>query len=221
MINDIKFGMKIIKYGHGIKMTIVVCALYLLLGVLNIALMLSNNSNFIGGLMLLCIAVMPAQVFSSLNISHMALTSPLRKKMQTSIPSAITCVFMLVLYLINVMVYGILAYVSPYMRGDIIRFMIISIAFAALAVIYTAIAYKLMLVGSIMFTLSFFALFMMGAGTQDFSFLGNGFMPFVIISAAGVPVIIASGAIGYLITLVIYKKPMSKYSQNAFLRKEV
>lgn len=221
MINDIKFGMKIIKYGHGIKMTILVCALYLLLGVLNIALMLSSQANNFGALMFLCIAIMPAQVFSSLNISNMVLASPLRKKMQTSIPSIITCAFMVILYLINLVIYGIVAYVRPDLIGYIFRTMLVSIAFSALATIYTAVAYKLMLAGSIMFVLIFFAFFMALGGAWDSLLLGNGFMPFVIISAAGVPVIIASGAIGYLLTLAIYKKPMSKYSQNAFLRKEL
>ena len=70
MINDIKLGIKIMRYGHGWVFSIILGVFFLVFGiVIDIMNMISSaHGNIAGGFVVLYTCLLPAQWLSSVNV---------------------------------------------------------------------------------------------------------------------------------------------------------
>lgn len=216
MINDLKLGIKIMRYGYGLKTNIILGLVFLACGVLLTII----NYNALGGIYMLCAGMMPVQVISSVGMSNMALASPCRKRLLTAIPTVIMCGGIIAGYIVEDLLVLALACIYPDRFPSACAVMEMTIVSAVLIMIYFPISYKYML-ASIMFILVFTGVIIYGSFAMDFSFFDKGISSFALISAAGLPIIAAGGFLQYLVSLLVYKAPISKYSQNTFLRKDL
>lgn len=230
MINDIKLGIKIMRYGHGLLLSIIVGVWFLVIGIAVISMTVNGYLyNFTGGCFMIAAVLMPVQMIFSINTSNIVLSSPIRKKMQTVIPTAITCIGMLVLYLIVDLLLLINACKYPENMPRACIIVALQIIFAVFFMIYTPICYKYMVVAVIICIIVWWSCFksfmylntIMYMPNNIFSFFDKGISSFLLISVLGLPIIAAAGFLQYLLSLLFYKAPVSKYSQNAFLRKEL
>lgn len=225
MINDIKLGIKIMRYGHGFVLNIILGAWFLVIGIGVIILSMSGHLiNWSGGCFAIAAALMPIQIIFSLNTSNMVLSSPVRKKMQTVVPTAIACICTLSMYIVVDLLLLIMVCINPDRIPVACSLVALQILFAVFFMIYIPICYKYMvaaiIIGIIVWTCVINAIMIM-PDVNSFSFFNKGISSFLLISALGLPGIVAGGFIQYLLSLLFYKAPVSKYSQNIYLRKEL
>lgn len=226
MINDLKLGLKTIKYAHGVKSnlagSIIMIAVGLFLYAVNI--MMEGYIGVPGGIFMILSAMFPVQMIFSLSASNLVQSSPAKKRMQTSVPAMISCGGMLVMYVLYAGMGAVLAVVRPQNISKICNEFVTMSLFAFLIMLYIAVAYKYFWVSCIMFL-----------GVYSFTYcgmvLGNGIMPdnmfssdagsFLLAMGIGLAIIVAGGFAQYGISLLVYKAPMSKMAQAASLRKSL
>lgn len=225
MINDIKLGIKIMRYGHGLVLNIILGVWFLVIGIAVIILSMSGHYiNWSGGCFAIAAALMPIQIIFSLNASNMVLSSPVRKKMQTVVPTTITCISTLAMYIVVDLLLLIMICINPDRIPAACSLVALQIVFAVFFMIYIPICYKYMVaavvLGIIVWACAMNLILIM-PNVNTFSFINKGISSFLLISALGLPGIVAGGFLQYLLSLLFYKAPVSKYSQNVYLRKEL
>lgn len=225
MINDIKLGFKIMRYGHGLVLNIILGALFLVMGIFVIILSMSGYLiNWSGGCFAIAAAMIPIQIIFTMNTSNMVLSSPVRKKMQTVVPTVMTCISALVMYLAVDLLLLIMVYINPDRISVACSFVVLMIAFTVFFMIYIPICYKYMVAAVILGIIVWACavnLILIMPNVNTFSFFNKGISSFLLISVLGLPAIAISGFLQYLLSLLFYKAPVSKYSQNVYLRKEL
>lgn len=225
MINDIKLGIKIMRYGHGLVFNIILGVWFLVIGIAVIILSMSGSLiNWSGGCFAIAAALIPIQIIFSLNTSNMVLSSPIRKKMQTIVPTVITCISTIVMYLAVDLLILAMVLINPDSIPIACSLVALQIVFAVFFMIYIPICYKYMvaaiIIGIIIWVCVINSIMLM-PDVNTFSFFNKGISSFLLISALGLPSIVAGGFLQYLLSLLFYKAPVSKYSQNIYLRKEL
>lgn len=225
MINDIKKGIKLMRYGYGLKSLVVISIIYIICGILILGMGLFTPGGIkvaTQGMMLFIVPIMPVQLLHSLNASKMMSSSPMRKQLQTIIPSAISCIGMLTIYIFFIL-YSLLAmFMNPGRIGVLCGDIAYAAIGAALFIVYLSLAYKYMIVCSIAFITLYMAFTVAYVNMPKIEFLNNAnIFTLIGVAALGILFIIIFGFVGYLLTLLTYKAPMSKYSQNVYLRKEL
>lgn len=227
MINDIKLGIKIMRYGHGLVLNIILGVWFLVIGIVVTVLSMSGYLiNWSGGCFAVAAALIPIQIIFSLNTSNMVLSSPIRKKMQTVVPTVITCISTIVMYLAVDLLILAMVLINPDRIPIACSLVALQIVFAVFFMIYIPICYKYMsaaiILGIIVWAFAMnLNLKMQMPDVNTFSFFNKGISSFLLISALGLPGIVAGGFLQYLLSLLFYKAPVSKYSQNVYLRKEL
>lgn len=232
MISDLKLGLKILKYGHGVKSSvicgIVISVLGLAVYVLDMAtLNLDAGFPLPIGYFLMLISMFLIQLFSSVHVSNLVSSSPAKKRLQTSVPTALNLFTMLCGYLISVLAGAIGLAIVPGSAGHFCHQLLYTILIMATILLYMAAVYKLFLVSSLMFFLVFFLTFQflnnqgsLGLGWLDGILTGSP-KTYWLISAAGLAVLLLCGLLHYLITLALYKMPLSKRAQTGALRRQM
>lgn len=227
MINDIKLGIKIMRYGHGLVLNFILGVWFLVIGIAVIILSMSGSLiNWSGGCFAIAAALIPIQIIFTMNTSNMVLSSPVRKKMQTVVPTVITCISTIVMYLAVDLLILAMVLINPDRIPIACSLVALQIVFAVFFMIYIPICYKYMsaaiILGIIVWTCAMnLNLKMHMSDVNTFSFFNKGISSFLLISALGLPSIVAGGFLQYLLSLLFYKAPVSKYSQNIYLRKEL
>lgn len=225
MIDNLKLGIKSMRYAYGLKMNAAVAALCIGLSIFCYIVRTKVDMDIFGDYMMMCIALLPVQLLFSLNASNMVAASPVRKKMQTSVPAVIACSTMMAVYLIiaAIRVFRVWRHpeLMPEMGGELIRAAIIMVLFMA----YLGIAYKF-------FYLSMFFVIATVLVLSSFMRSGTTFTEFhlpwsqdgwgmAISVLAGLGMIVAGAFLQYLIARLCYRHPLSKMAQAASLRREL
>lgn len=160
------------------------------------------------------------QMLNSVNVTNMAQASPVKKRLQTSVPTAINLFFMLLGYVVVSIAEYICVAAIPERRGSICGELFCIAIISAILIIYIAAAYKYFVISIILYVPAIFASVYYGKrigwGTELFAGTKHLFALTVI---AGSVVIAAACLLHYFITLAVYKVPMSKYAQAAPLRR--
>ena len=226
MINNWKLGIKFLRYAHGIKINLIIGIIMLLLNIpVTIAGIMSENQ-LMGGYMLMCVSMLATQMLYSLSASNMVLTTTYRKKLQTSIPAALTCGNMMLMYLINVLINGILALTQGTVRDSAGTELIILALMMVLIMVYMGSAYKYFTVSSLFLCLLLPVFMNLGlSGMSRMNRIGNPFghggMAFMSAAFCGLAMLAAGGLLQYMLSLLVYRAPLSKMAQAAPLRKEL
>lgn len=219
MIKALKLGVKSLGYAHGLKRT---CAAYLLLmvtGVLMIILGERRGMGFIGGYFMLGASMAPVQLLYSLSMSDMVQASPAKKRLQTSAPAVVSSCCMMISYLGIALIRAVLVLLG-WVPGEKISNELVTLAMLGTAfMMYLAVAYKYFVVSAGLFVCIcyFIARFMRDGGINRLGIFGPGGMPVSFLPAllSGMALIAAGGILEYLISLAVYKAPMSKIAQRA------
>lgn len=225
MINNWKLGFKVLRHGYGLVMNIVQGIAFFVMGVSFLVLQISSDF-FRGGIpgqvVILCIGILPVQMLYSLSVSNLVLTSPVRKKMQTSVPAVLTWCFMTFLYLALALVQALVSLNRPESVNSACSELVILGWVAMAMMLYLGIAYKYFLLSLLfLFPIVFLAVNMGMSVELNWFVFNHGSASLVLAAVIGLACI-GLGAFGeYLISLLLYKKPMSKMAQAAPLRKEL
>ena len=225
MINNWKLGFKILRHGYGLVMNIIQGIAFCVLGIAFLlfeTLMPPYGRMMAGQVIILCIGMLPVQMLYSLSASNLVLTSPVRKKLQTSVPAQLTWGGMTLLYLIIVLIRAAMSGKFPEGKSSVCNELVILGLVAMIIMLYMGIAYKYFVVSLVFLIPVIYSSVYMGMwADMKWSIFSQNNASFILATVIGLACI-AAGAMGqYLLTLLLYKKPLSKMAQAAPLRKEL
>lgn len=217
MIKQFKMSVKLVRYAFGIKQGIGFGILFTIIGVL--CSVLPSEIGAIGEFFLMMIGLWVTQVFYSLGVSNLIQTSKWKKAVETSMPAILSLAGYIIAYIVC-----FLLKIPRLLEGEEQELMNISaeliaagfIAFFIMA--YSGIAYKLFVVGTILFAGSF-----IGMGT--ISGIARVFGWTLSIPSVGAAVligfaeIVAGALVQYGLSCLLYKYPLSKHAQLRGLAK--
>lgn len=220
MINDMKLGIMLLRYGFGIKTNLVLLIVCTAADLLCFALELAGITTPLDGFMLLA-CVIPVQILFTLNVVDIVLTSPARKKLQTSVPAVMTLCTTLAAYLIVVLKEAVIVLIHPDKTAQSAMRLVFLGVLVAVIMAFTGVLYKSFPAFFVMyFSLSgFISFFMMPILRSDF--LGEDRGSLVRAALIGVVLILAGGALEYALSVLFYKKPVSKKVLGERLSREL
>lgn len=221
MINDMKLGIRLLRYGYGIKMNLVLLIVCTAADVLFFALELAGITTPLDGYLLLACAMVPVQILFSLNAVDIVLASPVRKKLQTSVPAVMSLCATLAAYLIIVLKKAVIILIHPDKTAQSAVMLSFLAFLAAVIMVFTGVLYKSFPAFLVMcFSLSgFVSFFMMSLLRSDF--LGEDMGALVRGALIGAVLILAGGALEYVLSILFYKKPVSKKTLGGKLSREL
>ena len=227
MINDMKLGIRLLRYGYGIKMNLVLLIVCTAADVLFFVLELAGITSSLGGFMLLdgylllACAMIPVQILFSLNAVDIVLASPVRKKLQTSVPAVMSLCATLAVYLIIVLKKAVIVLIHPDKTAQGAVGLAFLAFLAALIMVFTGVLYKSFAAFVVLcFSLSgFISFFMMSLLRSDF--LGEDMGALARGTLIGAVLILAGAALEYALSILFYKKPVSKKTLGGKLSREL
>lgn len=221
MINDMKLGIRLLRYGYGIKMNLVLLIVCVAADVLFFALELAGITTPLDGYLLLACAMVPVQILFSLNVVDIVLASPVRKKLQTSVPAVMSLCATLAAYLIIVLKKAVIVLIHPDKTAQSAVMLSFLAFLAAVIMVFTGVLYKSFAAFVVLcFSLSgFISFFMMSLLRSDF--LGEDMGALARSTLIGAVLILAGGALEYALSVLFYKKPVSKKTLGGKLSREL
>ncbi len=222
MINNWKLGMRMLRYAYGIKINCIAGGLLLLLEILAIVVARMEWNVFPACYILLIAGMLPVQMLFSLSMAGMTQASPMKKKLQTSIPALMNFSIMAVLYLITVLVCEIMFLGRPEYRDYVYSSLIMQALSLAMIMLYMGLAYKHFILASVGLIPILCTVLSKGlTGEEMLGFLtGKGLSLWKVIPA-GLGILALGAAGEYLLSLLVYRAPMDKMAQGARLRREL
>lgn len=222
MINDLKLGIQMLRYTYGKTGAIVGMAVC---GIMGFIFYLLEEDGFFGGFFLILTSMWVVQMLYSLSVSNMVLASPLRKKMQVSVPAILNCAGMAVTYTVLLLIEAVRVILHPERIAVICNGLVSLVLVMIVLMVYMAFVYKYFVVSTLIFYVAYFSCYI-GRGWISTLNLwnfdhGNGIGNFVIAVLIGYAAIAVGGYLQYIASLLICRKPMSKISQPAALRKNL
>ena len=225
MIKNWKLGMKSIKYAYGIKMNVLVGIAFLALA----GVMYITKGQMILGLggdyMLMCVALLPTQMIYSLSASNMVQTSTVRKKLQTSVPAMVTYGNMVIVYLVMILIRLATVFGHPEQMGRIGGELVVIAGLMMLFMVYLGVAYKYFMISIVFVIITVLIISPYNNIVENdlfgWVFFSRGWQGIVLSAVLGLLLLTAGGVLQYLVSLLIYRKPLSKMAQAAPLRKEM
>ena len=221
MMNDFRRGWKLMRYTYGIKSNCIQAGVFLLAG---IVLMLTEGDGYfrlMGEYFWVCIAILPAQLIYTLGVADLVKASPMRKKMQTVFPVAVSLICMTVVYLAELVICAVRFRVSPDGAGQACRSVILVAVMMAVVMVYLGVCYKYFVV-SILCIIPAMMLLMRNTPQNPVFvqfFFRNQELSFGAAAAIGFGILIVGALAEYLLTLLLYRAPLSRMTQAAPLRK--
>lgn len=223
MIKQLKMGFKLMRYAHGMLGCVFAGVIFFLIGIvidLN-ATQTAGTMKYVGSFFILITAMWPLQLLYSIDVSNEVAVSPWKKKLQTSVSALVGAASFLVTYLI-VLGLSWYKYKSQMVtREEAVIELFLCAASILILLVYMGAALKYLVVSTILFFIAYYALMIwinvdvvLHPGRfQDVSL--------VVASVAGFVALGIGALLHYGITLLLYKKPISKYSQLSALRKKM
>lgn len=218
MINKIKTGIMLCRYGFSFKSNVAGALIFMVLGIV-MQINMINGMSFLGSMYIVLSAVFMYQLICSVTISTMIQTSGYKKQLQTLIPTITSVPFMMLMYTVCVIMYYFMKSGS---EEYAIRNLLLTAIFVFFMEIYTGTAYKYFVVSMGVMLVSIYA-FMFNSDrimeklmTVLSSLSLNSFGAVIVI---GYVAIIVGGVLEYLLSCLFYKKPLSKMAFGAALKR--
>ncbi len=217
MMKSMKLGFKLLRYAWGIKTTLLSGGIFFLLGLLSFTM--SVQTWYLGGYLLMVLAVYPAQLLSSLTVSNLVQTSTWKKALQTSVPTALTAGAFALTYGGALIISLLRLNARPEMREDMVMILVLFAFEIFLIMTYCGIAYKTYVLGTALFIIVFVigsSVIQIGAALGAF----RGVSVFVA-ACSGFAAMLLGSAVQYGLSLMLYKRALSKNAQYPGLRKYI
>lgn len=212
-----KLGFKLLRYAWGIKTTLLSGGIFFLLGLLSFTM--SVQTWYLGGYLLMVLAVYPAQLLSSLTVSNLVQTSPWKKALQTSVPTALTAGAFALTYGGALIISLLRLNARPEMREDMVMILVLFAFEIFLIMTYCGIAYKTYVLGTALFII----VFVIGSSVIQIGAALGAFRGVSVFGAAcsGFAAMLLGSAVQYGLSLMLYKRALSKNAQYPGLRKYI
>lgn len=229
MINDLKLGFKMLKYGYGARFSFIVGIIVGIFGLLFSIMSAMIRSAFPGGYFLMLAVLLLLQLLGTVNAANLVGASPRKKKLQTSIPALISVILMLAGYLLSVATAGVLVYVGRSSIEAACTQIIGCAACMGIIMLYYGACYKRFIASTVVFLVVFVIFYPTVINpTGTIGVLGWTFLPFAnvcgnfgLVAGIGLAVILICGFLQYLISLAVIKLPISKLALGARLRSQM
>lgn len=217
MMKSMKLGFKLLRYAWGIKTTLLSGGIFFLLGLLSFTM--SVQTWYLGGYLLMVLAVYPAQLLSSLTVSNLVQTSPWKKALQTSVPTALTAGAFALTYGGALIISLLRLNARPEMREDMVMILVLFAFEIFLIMTYCGIAYKTYVLGTALFII----VFVIGSSVIQIGAALGAFRGVSVFGAAcsGFAAMLLGSAVQYGLSLMLYKRALSKNAQYPGLRKYI
>lgn len=217
MINKIKLGVNLIKYSSKLGKNVFSIFIILIIGI--IVEVLSKGTNFLGGFYLLIAGLFVSELVTSLDLTDLIQTSPLKKQLQTSIPVVVSNIIYLVLFTVLLIEKAILLKIYPASGDEILKSILCVVLLNFIAIVYNGICFKY-------YIFSIIGLMLTVGGVSPFNNSiyqkiiepFNYDMKWLVIIIMGYVLILLGGLIEYGIRCLLYKKPLSKIAFNGAFR---
>ena len=226
MKNDLIKSFKLIKYSLSMKMNITMAVLFFLLGLAMelyqafwVTDMVSASGIPLGAVFMICTAMFPSQMLVSLDVSLMAQASAYKKKLQTSLSTLMILIGNLVMFTLILIIRMVGVAVTPGATLETMHILPVGI-FSALIILYSGIVYKFFIMSiivlyAILAGFGGYIGYMTGSGQLVGGYGGLGLGTAADIILSYVLILVAAG-IGYLISLAVYKFPLSRYAFRCY-----
>lgn len=211
LINDIKMGFALTKYGLKLKLQLGMAAVFFILGI--VIDVNSKGSTYLGGFYIVLAGMFIFQCIISMDASTLIQSSGYKKKMQIRYPYAAVIPLVVGFYTIIVIVHGIMAQnpmdgltaAQNYDRQVTYLFAMNLLLFATL--LYFGLCYKYFIVGMLMLFAVVFPLTIFISNFQEW--IVN---TFTLTSAIimGYVLMAVGFAVSILLANVFYRKPLSR-----------
>lgn len=221
MIKQLKLGLQMLRYAFGSKTCAVMGVIFLTIGILLKFLPINASAMGATGVLFISINGMwTMQLVSSLGVSSMVRSSHWAKAMETSIPTLVGFVSFLATYLL------IFCLNLPYLSNAgeekmeiMMGKMILAGTLSFILMVYSGIAYKFFVVGSILFL----AVFYLGGLNMPFTFISGLSLSinFGQATLIGFLEIVLGALAQYGISCLLYKRPLTKNAQMRQLQKSM
>lgn len=217
MINELKLGVKLLKYTYGIKSSLLGSVLLLAGGIFYSLLPEEQSRMWLASYMILVITMFPVQLLYSLGVSNMVQASPCKRKMQTSTIVILNVSVILVLLLPILSIKGVQLGMGLRTEEYVSFELLLDAVLIFLLLLYNGFAYKFFMVA----TVTFCVMMVIVSGGAALS-MGMGILQDVKLWLAVAILflaILAGAALQYLVSCLLYRRPLSKQAQYAGLRK--
>lgn len=217
MINELKLGVKLLKYTYGIKSSLLGSVLLLAGGIFYSLLPEEQSRMWLASYMILVITMFPVQLLYSLGVSNMVQASPCKRKMQTSTIVILNVSVILVLLLPILSIKGVQLAMGLRTEEYVSFELLLDAVLIFLLLLYNGFAYKFFMVA----TVTFCVMMVIVSGGAALS-MGMGILQDVKLWLAVAILflaILAGAALQYLVSCLLYRRPLSKQAQYAGLRK--
>lgn len=223
MISDLKLGFKMMKYGHSAKLSFVASILMVVFGLLLSAVGIMTDNSFFGGYFIMLAALFLMQLLATVNAANLVQVSPAKKKLQTRIPALFSAALMLAGYLFSVIIAGVVVCTRSEYAGNVNNYMITTAIIMAVIMMYYGACYKYFVVSTVLFFVVFLTSAPLINGDLQFVFtpFSDSRANFGLAALIGMAVILLGGLLQYLISLALYKAPISRWALGATLRKQM
>lgn len=229
MIKQLKMGIKLLPYCHGVVANILSAVAMLVIGIwmevqtlmLQVPRTDFNAFQNFGSLMILVGAMWPLQMLISLNVPGMIAASPWKKRIQTSVFSLLSGAGYLVFYLLVVAI-KLLKYFSGKLEYEILVVELLGLPLSIILLnVYMAFALKYFMASTVVFCFAISLIMNIHGIFYYFGWLNVENITILMAIGMGILSIGLSMLLDYGVTLLIYKKPVSKYSQMNSLKKKM
>lgn len=224
MINDLKLGFKMMKYGHAAKLSFIGSGAVAAVGVLFSVASVMLDYAFPGGYFFTMAALLLLQLLSTVNAANLVQTSPMKKRLQTSVPTVLSVTLMLAGYLLSVVTVGVVSASKPEALDIACTQIIITAAIMGIIMLYYGACYKYFVASTAVFITVFVIVYpSMLTGELHWSFMpfAKPWENFGLTAVIGLAIVLVCGILQYLLTLAVYKTPISKLALGANLRRQM
>lgn len=217
-MKDVKLGLRLLKFGYGVKGMGVCAVAVFLLSIPLCAVSMLKAINIPAGYFLLLAVFIPSQGMISLYASDLVMASPVRKRLEVSIFVMMQFVGSVAAYLLLLAMGGVVAARSPELIGHVSN-QLLQTAVSALCIeLYAGACRKYMVASTVgfMMIILFSRIFPVELLLPA---LGSGWELFAKAALLGLALVLFGGGLMYLCNRALYRAPMSKLCQTAGLRK--
>ena len=224
MMDEMKKICKLIKYGYNFKINLGAGILFTILGVpfSMLGSMVSSENHMqpavLSTLYMLMGPSVVIQMIYTLLFSDIVKSSPKNDTLEVTVPNFLTVVIGILAYLFAIISAVIGTKVSPELTDSYNAVIINSSLLIAICLFYFGVCYKYFVFGTIVLMIVFFVVY---GGVSATVFKINDSIP--IPTGKSILIGAATVAVGILISCIsrklLYKKPLSKLSAGAYLRK--
>lgn len=217
MTANLKMGFRLMRYAFGIKMNMVLVIVLAVCGLLFD--FLTHGTVFIGMFLLSAFSMSPVQLLYSICISNAAGASPWRKRMQTAMPALLTFFINIIVFTVMIIIKMVEAWLFPEDFAAIWGCLVGVAMLQVLVGIYNGVGYKYF---ALSLVVMYVAVFVVNFGVSQI--IREGWGMFASLSPAVSIVFIygsllVAAVLQYVVSLALYKRPLSKWAQGAAMRR--